>query len=153
TFTNEADLFDLDEAALRQVPLFTTKDGALSANGRTLLEHLEIAKTRALWRVLVALSIPHVGPTAARALTGRFGSIPRIREQSVDELADVDGVGPTIAESVVEWFAVDWHRRIVDRWTTAGVRMADDTSDRPDQTLAGLSIVVTGTLARRTRDE
>jgi len=98
------------------------------------------------------LSIRHVGPTAARALAQQFGSLDRIREASEDELAGAEGVGPTIAAAVTEWFEVDWHSSIVDRWKAAGVRMADDVTDRPEQTLAGLSIVVTGGLAGFSRD-
>ena len=166
--TDEADVFPgtdsngatfgLDEAKLLQVPLFTTKDGALSANGRKLLDNLERSRVQPLWRVLVALSVRHVGPTAARALAQHFGGIPEIRSVAEDPdgaatLAAVDGVGPTIAAALVEWFAVDWHIRIVDRWAAAGVRMRDDPADRREQTLAGLSVVVTGTLANFSRDE
>ncbi len=145
--------FGLDEARLLTVPLFTTKAGGLSANGRKLLDNLERQKSQPLWRVLVALSIRHVGPTAARALAQQFGSLQRIRDASEEELAGAEGVGPTIATAVTEWFGVDWHRAIVQRWEDAGVRMADDVTDRPEQTLAGLSIVVTGGLAGFSRDE
>ncbi len=145
--------FGLDEERLLTVPLFTTKAGSLSANGRKLLDNLERQKSQPLWRVLVALSIRHVGPTAARALAQQFGSLQRIRDASEDELAGAEGVGPTIAAAVIEWFDVDWHRTIVQRWEDAGVRMADDVTDRPEQTLAGLSIVVTGGLAGFSRDE
>ena len=149
----DGNAFGLTEERLLTVPLFTTKAGSLSANGRKLLENLERQKSQPLWRVLVALSIRHVGPTAARALAQQFGSLPRIREASEDELAHAEGVGPTIAAAVIEWFGIDWHRRIVDRWAAAGVRMADDVTDRPEQTLAGLSIVVTGGLTGFSRDE
>ena len=102
-----------DEAPLLTVPLFTTKAGGLSANGRKLLDNLEQQKSQPLWRVLVALSIRHVGPTAARALAQQFGSLQRIRDASEEELAGAEGVGPTIAAAVIEWFGVDWHRAIV----------------------------------------
>ncbi|GAA1998204.1 NAD-dependent DNA ligase LigA [Nakamurella flavida] len=160
--TDEADLFPgeidgqhvgLDEATLLTVPLFTTKAGALSANGRRLLANLEARKQQPLWRVLVALSIRHVGPTAARALAAHFGDMTAIREASLDELAGVEGVGPTIAESLLAWFEIDWHAHIVDRWAQAGVTMTDDRSERPEQTLAGLSVVVTGSLETFSRDE
>jgi len=144
--------FGLTEERLLTVPLFRTKAGSLSANGRKLLENLDRQKAQPLWRVLVALSIRHVGPTAARALAQQFGSLDRIREALEDELAGAEGVGPTIAAAVTEWFEVDWHSSIVDRWKAAGVRMADDVTDRPEQTLAGLSIVVTGGLAGFSRD-
>jgi DNA ligase (NAD+) len=145
--------FGLDEDRLLTVPLFTTKAGTLSANGAKLLKNLEQQKRQPLWRVLVALSIRHVGPTAARALAQHFGSIDRIRAASEDELAGSEGVGPTIAAAVIEWFDVDWHASIVDRWKAAGVRMADEVTDRPEQTLAGMSIVVTGGLVNYNRDE
>jgi DNA ligase (NAD+) len=145
--------FGLDEERLLTVPLFTTKAGTLSANGAKLLKNLEQQKRQPLWRVLVALSIRHVGPTAARALAQQFGSIDRIRSASEEELAGSEGVGPTIAAAVIEWFDIDWHASIVDRWKAAGVRMEDEATDRPEQTLAGLSIVVTGGLVNYNRDE
>ena len=151
--TDEGDIFDLDEDRLLGVPLFTTKAGALSANGRKLLANLQIRKDQPLWRVLVALSIRHVGPTAARALAQQFGSLPAIRAAAQEELAAAEGVGPTIADAVIEWFTVDWHRQIVDKWAAAGVRMQDEITDRPEQTLAGLSVVVTGGLEGFSRDE
>jgi DNA ligase (NAD+) len=103
--------------------------------------------------VLVALSIRHVGPTAARALAGEFGSLDAIIAASEAELAAVEGVGPTIAAAVIEWFEVDWHRAIVDKWRAAGVRMADERDAGIDRTLEGLSIVVTGSLTGFSRDE
>jgi DNA ligase (NAD+) len=151
--TDEGDIFDLTQDKLLSVPLFTTKAGAVSANGRKLLQNLQTRKAQPLWRVLVALSIRHVGPTAARALAQQFGSLDAVRAASRDELAGAEGVGPTIADAVIEWFAVDWHRQIVDKWAAAGVRMADEVTDRPAQTLAGLSIVVTGGLEGFSRDE
>ncbi|MEP7179081.1 MAG: NAD-dependent DNA ligase LigA, partial [Pseudonocardiales bacterium] len=114
-------------AAKKSDPAEDMHDGrVLSANGLKLVDNLERAKAQPLWRVLVALSIRHVGPTAARALAAHFGSIESIRAASVDELAAAEGVGGIIAESVQEWFAVDWHVSIVDKWAAAGVRMADD---------------------------
>lgn len=163
--SDEGELFDLTAERLGTVPFFQTKKGQLSKNGQTLLEFLQRRKTQPLWRVLVALSIRHVGPTAARALAARFGSMDAIRGASAEELADVDGVGPTIAAAVRSWFhhpdeaaasvGADpyWRPHIVDAWAAAGVRMADDVSDRPEQTLTGLTVVVTGSLAGFTRDE
>ncbi len=150
---DEGDLFSLTEDSLLQVPLFVRKDGALSANGQRLLDHLAERKTQPLWRVLVALSIRHVGPTAARALAAALGSMDEIRAASTERLADVDGVGPTIADALREWFEVDWHRAVVDKWSAAGVRMADEVDDSMPRTLTGLSIVVTGSLAGFSRDE
>ena len=101
----------------------------LSANGEKLVANLAEARGRPLWRVLVALSIRHVGPTAARALATQFGRLDAIRAATVEELADAEGVGPVIAEAVLEWFAVDWHAAIVEKWAAAGVRMADEADD------------------------
>jgi len=169
--TDEGDLFSLADGSaaaagrLASVPLYTraarkgdpperVNDGrVLSANGEKLLANLEQAKTRPLWRVLVALSIRHVGPTAARALAAHFGSMNAIRAASLEELAGVEGVGGVIADAVREWFAIDWHVAIVDKWAAAGVRMADDTDDSAPKTLAGLTVVVTGSLAGFSRDE
>ncbi len=150
--TDEGDLFDLDEERLLSVPLFTNQKGQLTQNAHRLLENLRTVKERPLWRVLVALSIRHVGPTAARALAAEFGSLERIEAASVEELAATDGVGPTIAAAVGEWFTVDWHRAIVDKWRAAGVRMEDERDESIERTLDGLSIVVTGSLQTFTRD-
>ncbi|MBS9533970.1 NAD-dependent DNA ligase LigA [Mycobacterium sp. M1] len=150
--TDEGDLFTLTADDLLRTELFTTKNGALSKNGAQLLANLEKAKAQPLWRVLVALSIRHVGPTAARALATEFGSLDAIIAASTEQLAAVEGVGPTIAESVSEWFTVDWHRAIVDKWRAAGVRMADERDESIERTLEGLSIVVTGSLAGFSRD-
>ncbi|MGH3544117.1 MAG: NAD-dependent DNA ligase LigA, partial [Mycobacterium sp.] len=151
--TDEGDLFALTEDALLRTELFKTKSGALSANGKRLLANLEAAKTQPLWRVLVALSIRHVGPTAARALATEFGSLDAIMSASTEQLAEVEGVGPTIAAAVTEWFSVDWHRAIVDKWRAAGVRMADKRDASVPRTLEGLTIVVTGSLIGFSRDD
>jgi DNA ligase (NAD+) len=255
---DEGDVFALTEDDLLRVDLFRTKAGNLSANGRKLLDNLDTAKDQPLWRVLVALSIRHVGPTAAQALAREFGSLDAIEaaaEQaaretaaagvaltsdgaagepddtpaadggvpavdvpaaaipdSVGEAADgrtaggvdaagpdaavadaagpdaadadaeirataakaardadrvraravvaalapiasVDGVGPTIAAAVRDWFAVDWHRDVVARWRAAGVRMVDAVDTSVPRTLEGLSIVVTGSMDGFSRDE
>ncbi len=150
---DEGDVFALDEAALLRVPLFTKKDGRLSANGARLLANLEQARTRPLWRVLVALSIRHVGPTAARALANTFGDLDAIQQASHQQLAGVDGVGPTIADALLEWFEVDWHREVVAKWRRAGVRMADERDESTPRHLEGLSIVVTGSMTGFSRDE
>jgi DNA ligase (NAD+) len=151
--TDEGDLFSLTEDDLLRTELFRTKSGGLSANGKRLLDNLEKAKQQPLWRVLVALSIRHVGPTAARALATEFGSLDAVMAASTEQLAAVEGVGPTIAEAVKEWFSVDWHRAIVDKWRAAGVRMADERDTSMPRTLDGLSIVVTGSLTGFSRDE
>jgi DNA ligase (NAD+) len=150
---DEGDLFLLDEARLRSTPFFTRKDGELSANAVKLLQNLAEAKSRPLWRVLVALSIRHVGPTAAQALAREFRSLDRIATASEEELAAAEGVGPTIARAIREWFAVDWHRDVVEKWRAAGVRLSEDTGEDGPRALEGLSIVVTGSLEEFSRDQ
>jgi DNA ligase (NAD+) len=150
---DEGDVFDLNEESLAEVELFRTKAGELSANARKLLANLDVAKDRPLWKVLVALSIRHVGPTAAQALAREFGSIEGIEQATEEELADVDGVGPTIAHATQEWFDVGWHREIVEKWRRAGVRMEEERDQSVPRNLEGLSIVVTGSLDGFSRDE
>jgi DNA ligase (NAD+) len=151
--TDEGDLFALTADDLLRTDLFRVKAGELSANGQRLLANLGKAKAQPLWRVLVALSIRHVGPTAARALAQEFGSLDAIEAASEEQLASTEGVGPTIAAAVIEWFTVDWHRAIVDKWRAAGVRVADERDASIERTLEGLSIVVTGSLTGFSRDE
>ncbi|WP_063763683.1 NAD-dependent DNA ligase LigA [Actinoplanes subtropicus] len=223
--TDEGDLFGLTEEQLRESPFFVNQDGSLGSNAVRLLENLEKAKEQPLWRVLVALSIRHVGPTAAQALAREFSSMEAIERvvetpppapepsasESVvpepvgpgsaaagsgtaseppaagspaagspaaeppssqpveaegeegakrrktkaepDVLSSVEGVGPTIAESLREWFAVDWHREIVRKWRESGVRMADERVDEGPRPLEGMTVVVTGTLASYSRDQ
>lgn len=174
--TSEAFLFDLRPEDLAEVkiwrnkrvkgvetgerelvPYFYTrgtakKPSAPSANTVKLFAELDKAKDQDLWRVLVALSIRHVGPTAARTLAAHFHSLAAIREASLEELSAVDGIGETIAQSIHDWFSVDWHEEIVDRWQEAGVRMEDEAGESAPQTLAGLTIVATGSLSTFTRD-
>jgi DNA ligase (NAD+) len=164
--TDEGDIFDLTADKLLTTDLFTRaakpseSDGAvdgrvLSANGQRLLDNLDKAKEVPLWRVVVALSIRHVGPTAARALATQFGSMEAIKEADEATLANADGVGPTIAAAVREWFdgpESGWHKLIVDKWKRAGVTMADERDASVSRTLEGLTIVVTGSLEGYTRD-
>ena len=164
---DESRLFGLTDADLARVPLFTRAakktdpaDGVvdgrvLSAIGTKLVANLESARHQPLWRVLVALSIRHVGPTAARALAQHFGSMQAIRDASVEQLSVVDGVGGVIAEAVRQWFDADdadWHRTIVDQWAADGVRMVDEVDESIDQTLTGKTVVVTGSLEGFSRD-
>ena len=175
--TTEATLFDLTPEQLADVrvrrekrskgvgtgefelvPYFYTKATTKTPSKPTattdkLFRELEKAKSQPLWRVLVALSIRHVGPRASRALATAFGSMDAIRQASEEELASVDGVGPVIAQALTEWFTEDWHRDIVDRWAAAGVRMADERDESTPRTLEGLTIVVTGSLEGFSRDE
>ena len=150
--TDESDLFDLTAKKLASSEFFTKKDGTPAANVDKLLAALDEAKARPLWRTLVALSIRHVGPTAAQGLASALGSMDAISKATAAELAAVDGVGQIIAESIVDWFLVDWHREIIQKWTAAGVRMVDEPTEAFAQTLAGLTFVVTGGLESFTRD-
>ncbi|MFI0432065.1 MAG: NAD-dependent DNA ligase LigA [Candidatus Nanopelagicales bacterium] len=155
--TDEAGLFDLTAEDLRGSRFFTSAatDEAgrprLTENADKFLIALSAAKERDLWRVLVALSIRHVGPPTARDLARELGSLEDIRVAGVERLSATDGVGPVIAEAIVEWFGVDWHQRIVEQWAAAGVRMADQRAQGP-QPLVGVTVVVTGTLPGYTRD-
>ena len=152
-FEDEGDVFSLDEDKLSRVDMFRRKDGGLTANAGKLLDAIAKAKSRPLWRVLVALSVRHVGPTAAQALAREFRDIDRIAAASADELAAVAGVGPVIGQAVKDWFEVDWHRDIVRRWREAGVSLAEDADDEGPRILEGLTVVVTGSLEEFSRDE
>ncbi|GAA3316440.1 hypothetical protein GCM10020219_035450 [Nonomuraea dietziae] len=135
------------------VSFFSNVSGAPSQNALKLLAELEEAKKVPLWRVLVALSIRHVGPPTAQELAGALRSIDAVMNASEEELAAVEGIGPRVAATIREWFAVDWHREIVERWKAAGVRMEDEPApEKGPQTLEGLTFVVTGTLEGFTRD-
>ena len=150
--TDEGDLFALTEKKLMRSEFFVKKDGSAGKNVTNLLAALENAKSRPLWRVIVALSIRHVGPTAAQALAEEFKNMSAISRAKVDELASVDGVGEVIAQSVIEWFSVDWHRAIVKKWGEAGVAMEVVKAQSLPQTLNGLTFVVTGGLEGYSRD-
>ncbi|MFJ4220746.1 NAD-dependent DNA ligase LigA [Curtobacterium luteum] len=129
-----------------------------SKNAFEMLANIDAAKTKDLWRLLVALNIRHVGPVAARALASHFGSLDAIRAASRDDLAAVDGVGGIIADALLSWFEVDWHREIVERWTAAGVRFAIPDHPGPGAAaaeggvLAGVTVVATGSLEGYTRE-
>jgi len=167
--TDEGDVFALTAEKLASCPFFVNKQGTLTVNAAKLLHNLEEARHRPLWRILVALSIRHVGPTAARALAMAFGSVGAIVAASPEQLTAVDDVGPTIAASVRDWFAVDWHAAIVEKWRAAGVQMetAELAQEGPGGRvgagpagesgsagpLAGVTVVITGTLDGLTRDE
>jgi len=149
---DESDIFSLTEAKLMKSSFFTKKDGEKGKNLEKLLEALEEAKTRPLWRTIVALSIRHVGPTAAQGLANSLGSMDAISKASVETLSEVDGLGEVIAQSIVEWFEVGWHRNIIEQWSKAGVTMINQKTADMAQTLAGLTFVVTGGLEGFTRD-
>lgn len=144
------------------VPYFFTKATAKKPSVPTkstqkLFEELEKAKSNPLWRVLVALSIRHVGPNASRAIATRYGSMQALREvidsgNGVEELSQIDSVGSIIAEALVDWFKVDWHQEIVEQWMASGVKMLDEQDENITKNLEGLAIVVTGTLENYSRD-
>ena len=123
-----------------------------------LIQNLEVAKTKEFWRFLVGLSIRHVGPVAARALAQWFGSLDAIRRASRDELAGVEGVGGIIADSLIAWFGVEWHRDIVDRWAASGAQLATPghpgpgAADTAGGVLDGVTVVATGSLEGYTRE-
>jgi len=162
--SDEGDVFSLTAESLVTCPFFVNKQGTLTVNAAKLLRNLDEARRRPLWRILVALSIRHVGPTAARALAAAFGSIDAIRGASPEQLVAVDDVGPTIAASVRDWFTVDWHAAIVEKWRAAGVQLEQEgwvapavvaAAGEPSLAgpLAGVTVVITGTLDGMTRDE
>lgn len=179
---SEADLFDLkledllpiralvldadtglpkldEDGKSKVVDFFRKKDGTPAEVAIKLLKNLEEAKTKPLWRILVALSIRHVGPVAARSLTTHFGSLDRIFSASVEELSEVDGVGQTLAESIKGWIVVDWHQEIIERWRKAGVQLEISGHAGPGAQVSaggvfsGMSIVATGSLKSFTREE
>jgi DNA ligase (NAD+) len=149
---DEGDLFSLTEEELKETDFFTTKSGALSANGAKLLANLEAAKTRPLDKFLVALSIRHIGKGVAPDVAAAFGDIDALANASPEQLAQVEGIGPTLVTSIIDWFAEPWHREIIAKWKAAGCVMRDEPKITQEQTLTGLSVVVTGSLAGYTRD-
>ncbi len=162
--TDEGDIFTLTEESLATCPFLVSMQGTLSVNAGKLLRNLDEARQRPLWRILVALSIRHVGPTAARALAAAFGSVDAIASAPPELLVEVEDVGPTIAGSVRDWFGVDWHAAIVAKWRAAGVSLEQEgftggvLAGRADEgaagrPLAGITVVLTGTLASYTREE
>ena len=149
---DEGDLFALTEADLLRSSYFTKGDAELSENAKVILAQLEVAKSKPLWRVLVSLSMRHVGPPTAQAIASVFTSLDDLAAASTEELAVVDGIGEKTAIAIGEWFAEPWHREIIEKWRAAGVRMADEVVDRGPQPLAGLTMVITGSLEGFTRD-
>lgn len=152
------DVFLLDGDALASCEFFVKTGDAgtgtmqLSENAKVILKQLDFARARPLWRVLVALSIRHVGPSAAQALADEFGSIDAIAGASHEELSAVEGVGGVIAEAVAEWFAVDWHLEIIEKWRGGGVQLAQAKQARAEGALTGVSVVITGSIDGFTRD-
>ncbi len=154
--SDEGDVLLLTADQLLESTFFTRDGGAgtrvLTANAEKLLPELESAKGQPLWRVLVALSIRHVGPTAAQALAREFGDLDRIANAGVEELSAVEGVGSIIAEAVVDWFSIDWHREVVEKWRRAGVAFVEERVEVGPQILAGVTVVITGTVEGFSRD-
>ena len=150
--TDEGDVFALTAEQLASCPFFTRKDGTLGANAAKLIDNLDAARQRPLWRVIVGLSIRHVGPTAAQALARELRDLDTIFGSSPEQLAAVEGVGPVIADSLLEWWAVPWHQSVVSRWREAGVRMAEEAADEGPRPLEGITVVITGSLAGWSRD-
>ncbi|MFE9119567.1 NAD-dependent DNA ligase LigA [Streptomyces sp. NPDC007172] len=134
--------------------VFANMNGEPRKNAVSMLENIAAAKERPLARILTGLSIRHVGPVAAEALAREFRSIERIEQAGEEELAAVEGVGGIIAASLKQWFAEEWHQEILRKWKAAGVRMEDESTgeDEGPRPLEGLTVVVTGTLERHTRD-
>lgn len=155
---DEGDLFGLTTQDLLRCPFFTREptkgeDGPqLTENAKGMLAQIAEAKDRPLWRVLVALSIRHVGPTAAQALARDLGSFDAMSSADPERLAEVDGVGDVIAESLTEWCVEPWHREVVAKWRAAGVRLADEIRSEGPGPLLGLTVVITGTIQGFTRD-
>ena len=155
---DEGDLFALTEQDLLRCPFFTREPSKgetgtqLSENAKAMLAQIDVARTRPLWRVLVALSIRHVGPTAAQTLARTYGSLRAIADAETAELSQVDGVGGVIAEAIREWFAVDWHRAVVEKWYANGVQLTEERVPTGRGLLDGLTIVITGSLPGFTRD-
>ncbi len=150
--------FDSQAAFDPRAPFAGDAESVPSSQAVQLIENLARAKTKELWRILVSLSIRHVGPVAARALAGYFGSLDAIRSATREELAAVEGVGGIIADAVLDWFELDWHREIIERWADAGVQFATPGHPGPgaaqsaDGPLAGLTVVATGSLDGFTRE-
>ena len=140
------------------VDFFAKKDGSAAEVAHKLLANLEEAKRKPLWRILVSLSIRHVGPVAARALCDHFGSLSAIFAASLEELSAVEGVGQTLAQSIQDWHAEPWHQEILAKWAAAGVQLETPGHAGPGSVLktgifAGFSIVITGTMTSMTRED
>ena len=156
---NEADLFDLTADKLLDCEFFVNahqehESASINKAGEVLLAQLDQAKEQPLWRFLVALSIRHVGPTAAKKISHAFGSVECLQEATLEQLSNVDGVGERIAESIVDFFDTDWRLDIISRWRRAGVSFADARKDIDVLLgpLAGMTIVITGSIPGFTRD-
>jgi len=149
---DEGGLFALREDDLLRCDFFVKKDGTLKANAAKLMESLDAARKRPLWRVIAALSIRHVGPTAAQALAREIGDLDEIFAADPERLAAVEGVGPVIAGAIAEWWSVDWHREVVRAWQREGVTSREERRDEGPRPLEGVTVVLTGGMEEFSRD-
>ena len=151
--SDEGDLFSLTEEKLKQSDFFVRgANREFAENGKLLLAQIELAKTKPLWRILSALSIRHIGSTTAQAVTKAFSSMDELGKAKVDQIAQVEGIGLTIAQAIIEWFSEPWHREVIEKWRKAGVILAEEKKVSGPQILEGLTIVVTGTLENYSRE-
>ncbi len=152
--TDEGDIFGLTEEKLKQSDFFVRgTNREFAENGKLLLTQIELAKTKPLWRILSALSIRHIGSTTAQAIANEFTSIDDLAKATVEQIAQVEGIGQTIAQAIVEWFSEPWHREVVEKWRSAGVQLTQAKVNQGPQILSGLTIVVTGSLEKFSREE
>jgi DNA ligase (NAD+) len=156
-FVERGLLVDVADLFLLRAPDLVDLEGFGDVSVANLLGAIETAKQRGLARLLVGLSVRHVGPSIAALLAAQFDDLDGVRGAGEAELAAVEGVGPIIAASLAAFFSVEQNAAVVERLRAAGVSFA---SDRPPssrarlrQTLAGRAVVVTGTLDGFTREE
>jgi DNA ligase (NAD+) len=141
------------------VDTFAGLEGFAELSVANLLGAIDQSRSRPLHRVLIGLGIRHLGQVGSIALAGGLGTVDAIMSADEDSLAVVDGVGPVIAASVVRWFASEINRSVVERLRSAGVTLVEPGGDTAGeevgvvQTLAGKSVVVSGTLEHYTREE
>ena len=130
-------------------------DGFQQRSAENVITSIRRSLERPFARVLFALGMPHVGSVNAELLARSFGSIERLRAAGPDEIAEVEGVGPIIAEAVAAWFADPDHGSLVDELAAAGLNMQGDASEESpaDGPLGGLTVVITGTLPGWSRDD
>jgi DNA ligase (NAD+) len=146
---DEADLFSLKPESLADL------EGYAALKIQNLMKNLEAAKTRPLDRVVMALGIPGVGSTVTKLLVSHFPSIEALMAATLDDLDHIAGIGPSTAQTVVDWFADPRNRRVIEKLRAAGVQMAplERAATQASSALAGLTFVLTGTLPNLTRDE
>ena len=141
-----ADIYTLDPERLLGIDKFGETSVA------NLLAAIEQSKQRTLANLLRGLNIRHLGTAGAELLAVHFGHMDRIAAATEDELAAIDGVGPTIAASVRAWFDDEGNRVLIEKLRVAGVTMDGPEPVEVDRTLEGASVVVSGTLSGFSRD-